>query len=355
MKIYFLVATQPDNLGDLLINKMLIDELSFYGDVYIDSEGLPDSFVKPLLLKENVIDFVSVYGGSLKRRSMFKIFTKVKSDFKFYFKSPGPYGGEGYSLKRNVKKMIMIYQFRTFFKSGLSLNAVGNDMIVATKLGVFLEKVSNRYFDKTLVRSKENLKMLSNLNFNNIGFIPDVAFLYTPISKNQKTKVYVSLRDLACDDYHQKNYNLLKESIPYFIEKKLEVVFFYQVESDRDYNLSLFEDFKRDGCTFKEEGLEYDQISDFYSKSSYVITNRLHVMILAMLHESMPLLILKDDHKTSKINRVLKDNQLDELMIDHFNDVKKNAENKEDLNVKIKNRVEENRILCKRKIQQLFS
>ncbi|WP_373941208.1 hypothetical protein OEG92_15795 [Polaribacter sejongensis] len=37
MKIYFLVATQHDNLGDLLINKMLINEISKYGTVYVDA------------------------------------------------------------------------------------------------------------------------------------------------------------------------------------------------------------------------------------------------------------------------------------------------------------------------------
>ena len=34
---YFLCITQPSNLGDLIINKMLVDELCRYGKVYVDA------------------------------------------------------------------------------------------------------------------------------------------------------------------------------------------------------------------------------------------------------------------------------------------------------------------------------
>ena len=43
-KILYIVATQYDNMGDLLINKCLVDELTVYGHVYLDTKKVPEQF-----------------------------------------------------------------------------------------------------------------------------------------------------------------------------------------------------------------------------------------------------------------------------------------------------------------------
>ena len=55
-KIAYIVATQYDNVGDLLINKCLIDELSLHGKVYLDTKNVPKEFKNELLKNTKNVD-----------------------------------------------------------------------------------------------------------------------------------------------------------------------------------------------------------------------------------------------------------------------------------------------------------
>lgn len=72
MNSYFICATQPTNLGDLVINKMLVDELCRYGKVFVDAYGLPEEFTK-YLFDEKIAEFAIIlelngYSDCLKIR-----------------------------------------------------------------------------------------------------------------------------------------------------------------------------------------------------------------------------------------------------------------------------------------------
>lgn len=356
MKIYFLVATQPDNLGDLLINKMLIDELSKYGEVYVDAEGLPNKFKSYLLENEQTRNFVSVYGGSLKRSSMFSLLPIVRREFDFYFKSPGPFGGEGYVINSLIKRIVMTYQFRYFAKGGLSVNAIGNDILLNNKLNIFFERINNKYFSNTFVRSISNLKELESQGIENVDFIPDVGFLYNKYKNvKYKNKVFISFRNLNDSNYLKKILDYLTIVIPFFISQGLKIVFFYQVGSDRVFNITLYNKYKElYDCKLIEKCMWYDEISDAYNKSSYVITNRLHVMILGIVHRAVPLLVLNSDAKTSKINRILLDNNIEEFIQDANSDIKEFHKNYNQNQIKIDDLVKVNYNKCEQKIASIF-
>ena len=51
-KTFYSAYTCKNNLGDLIINKMQIEEYSKYGEVYVDFTGMPDNF-KNILLNQN--------------------------------------------------------------------------------------------------------------------------------------------------------------------------------------------------------------------------------------------------------------------------------------------------------------
>lgn len=44
-KIFFLPASQVDNTGDVLINKVLLDQLRKHGELIINDENKPDWFL----------------------------------------------------------------------------------------------------------------------------------------------------------------------------------------------------------------------------------------------------------------------------------------------------------------------
>lgn len=306
MKIYFLVATQHDNLGDLLINKMLIDEISKYGTVYVDGAGLPDNFRDVLIENNNVKDFEKEYKGSLKRISGYRLLSVVKSDFDYYFKSPGPSGGMVFDFMSVVRTVVLAYQFNYLSKGKLKLNLVGNDIIIRTKLDKWFQKNTNKAFDNYLVRSKENRDQLIGMGYENASFIPDMAFLFEAkdISINKNT-VLLSFRDLKNKQYTEQLLVYLQKCIDRFTEDSLEIVFFHQVASDKEYNKFLYQSLV--GKTrIIEKTLSYHEISNVYRCSKYVVTNRLHVFLLGMRHEAIPLAFLNEDNKTSKISNIVK-------------------------------------------------
>lgn len=77
MNTYFICATQYTNLGDLMINKLLIEELCKYGKVYVDASSVPSSFKKPLLENPNSIDVFNEYGITVKALSPKALFRYV--------------------------------------------------------------------------------------------------------------------------------------------------------------------------------------------------------------------------------------------------------------------------------------
>lgn len=355
MKIYFLVATQHDNLGDLLINKMLIDELAKQGSVYIDAAGLPNSFKNVLLRNKNVINFEKEYNGSLKRITGIKLMSKVKQDFTYYFKSPGPSGGIKLNFKGIFKSLILSFQYNYFNKGGLQLNLVGNDIIVDSMVDRFITKLDRNSFKNILVRSNENVNHLKKMGLKNVYFIPDVAFLYEMKNNIKKVKdnIYISFRDLKDQSYKDKIINYLEEIIPFYISLGLKIVFFYQVESDKNFNTDLFSKFKSDQVFFKDKCFEYDDIHNYHS-AKYVITNRLHVMILGIMHNAVPLLVLNDDSKTSKINRILSDNKLDNLILEDKEMFKVIENNFNDICSNLHQVILSNKQNCQQTIKSLF-
>ena len=54
-KTFYSAYTCKNNLGDLIINKMQIEEYSKYGEVYVDFTGMPDNFKNILLNSDNPI------------------------------------------------------------------------------------------------------------------------------------------------------------------------------------------------------------------------------------------------------------------------------------------------------------
>ena len=355
MNIYFLVATQHDNLGDLLINKMLIDEVSKYGTVYVDAAGVPANFKEALLSKKGVKDFEKEYGGSLKRMSGYKLLSKVKAEFGYYFKSPGPAGGFGYDYKSLIRTAVMAYQFNYLSKGNMKLNLVGNDIVLLTKLDSWFQKSTNKCFRNYLVRSTENRDQLLALGYKNASFIPDVAFLYNNSFdvKVKKEKVCISFRDLKSEKYELKIIDILTKAIPYYKEQGLIVEFSFQVGSDYEFNKFLYEKFKSENVFFRQDCLKYNEIP-YYNSAKYVLTNRLHVMILGMVHQAIPVLILNDDHNTSKINRIISDNNIDNLIVNSFEEITVIDKEFDTIALKVQNIHAQNNELDIKKIKDLF-
>ena len=304
-KIYVLVATQPNNLGDLLINRMLIAELLKHGTVYVDSFGLPNDFRKHLFFDERIIDANEKFGGTLKRYPPFRTLKKIKQEgITYCFKSPCP---SNTTLKLDNLALAFIFSYLSFYQ--IPVYFAGVDL---TKENTIVFQLIKKGVKKIFVRSQQNLLRFKSESFD-IDYIPDLAFLHNPIENLSKSKkIGVSFREISSD--YELFISSLKKFIATFITQGYEIEIFYQVKNDYAFNKRLFDDLSIDRISFKEQCIWYDDLS-FYADKSLVISNRLHVLLLGLLYEAIPIANIDDNSKVKKIEDIFNSIQLQDYIV----------------------------------------
>lgn len=304
-KIYVLVATQPNNLGDLVINRSLIKELMKYGEVYIDAYGLPDSFRKHLFFDRKIIDANSFFGCTLKRLSAFKGLRKIiQAGITHYFVSPGP---TKVRLTKNFIASLFINLVLKTFK--IKRYAVGKDYQVNNKLLWFIYQKS---LTEIFIRSK-SMDMIKR--GGKLRYIPDLAFLdYRNELFVKSEKIGISLRNVFTEkiEYLQ----ILSSIIDYFEKRNYSIVFFFQSAEDYEFNKVLFNYFrsKNNNISFREKIVWYEDLN-FYTDLNFVLSNRLHVLLLGLTYSALPFAILNENILTNKIYNIFSSINMNEYLL----------------------------------------
>lgn len=305
-KALFIVATQYDNLGDLIINKCLIDELAKHTAVFLDLKSGNEGFNQPLLESKNVYSLYKQYGFSFRNTSCLKYFISYKKEFNYLFKSPGPII---YKIKPSFKEILrnkVLALLYGFFSRHGDMSIIGSEVsLESDRLENSLKGL--RKVKNLLLRSKDNVKYLRTLNFKNAKYIPDLCFLLRDkVNPNVKKDVIgLSFRDLN-DPIGDRSINSSTSIlVDFYTNRGKKIVFFYQVERDRDYTENLYNKFADySNVSFINQCLKYDEIS-IYEDFRVVISNRLHVILLGFIHNSITFPILNNNFKTRKIPGIL--------------------------------------------------
>ncbi|WP_200980066.1 polysaccharide pyruvyl transferase family protein [Echinicola sp. 20G] len=322
-KILYIVATQYDNLGDLLINKCFLMMLCKYGKVYVDTKNVPNYF-KTFLLKglANVSELNKEYKTSVKGIGMFTIPFNKSLKFTHVFKSPGPFGAS-VSNKEKVKSFMFYWVYYLFSKKGGKGYFVGNDYIINSKFDLDLLKKYNSLLEGIYVRSESNLKEITSYGFDRVEYIPDMCFALNSTRQNNSTrnKISVSFRDLENDEWDGKLRENIHCMLQFFSKQNKEIEFFFQVDRDRSYNKRLFDLFKAEfpSIKFRNEVINWDTIN-YYENVEYTISNRLHVLLLGQNFGVIPIAILNNSPKTKKIKSIYNSIQLSSLIYDNISD-----------------------------------
>lgn len=361
-RILYIVATQYDNVGDLLINKCLINELSKYGEVYLDTRNVPNDFKKSLLFDtKNVYELSGLTRYSYKGLSFIKLlFTDL--GFTHVFKSPGPFGSGG-NIKSFVKIFILGIVFYILRQKGAKPFLVGNDMLYKHQLDKICVNFFSKSVYKILCRTSVNVQGLKNLGIMNVGYIPDMCFaMETKVSDDfiKRRKIGVSFRNMNDETLHQSILESLSNLIRACSKLDIEIEFFYQVQHDFKYNQALFEYFVNTfvdcAISFRSECLTWSDLN-IYSEFKAVVSNRLHVLLLGVVHEVIPIGILNSDKKTIKINGIFKDIGLEASLFNCFNQqdviIFQNINNEQNYNI-IRVSLEQRELLTEQ-IKMLFA
>ena len=323
------------NLGDILINGLMIIELLKYSNVYIKGK-----------LNNEIFKFVSQHSTNIKnlhvlnfrtdsliRYKLNVLFYLLRNrKFDFVFDTPGHISESGSTLKTTLKTVFNL--FSVYFYSFLGIKSI--------KYGITLGPFNN--FNWTLyrlicnkskmiaIRDTENYSNLLNKKITNIELVPDLAFLLVDLIPQDFKKEFgvnqnlitISLRGSLTGKevnnvYFEETYEKLNELILLLKENydfnKTDIT--YQVDCDRNTSELLKQKLEKNfnglELNYIQKQLNIESAIEQYSKSGCLVTNRLHVFLLAMFTNTITI-IITDSGKHSKLTSIVNDLGLQSLI-----------------------------------------
>lgn len=298
MDTYFLCVTQPFNAGDLLINRMLVEELSQYGKVYVDCYNCPKDFRSILIgSSENIIDVYKEYGFTLKKGAIIQ-FAKLisKNKIGIYTQSPGPLN----KIKNIPQRLSFAAIRKTLSFLHIPFVRIGNCCSAAIVTNTNIIEDHNVHY---YVRSKNAVAFLNHFNSNISHYIPDLAFLYAKYKQplDKKKIAIFSFREIAMniDGFVE----WVKACINTLRGKGYTLIFYYQVKTDVTFMETLYDLVGDDSIEFRREILWYDNF-DFYADKSIVISNRLHCLLMGAIQGAIPYAYVENNKLVRKIQDV---------------------------------------------------
>ncbi len=335
MKIIFMPASQIGNSGDQLINLATLTNVRKHGVVVINDANTPEWFIEGIGAKDD--ERFSRYRSGRFYSSFMHLLISNKfcgPEEKYSLIIP-----PGHSSRRGVKEAMTAASW--YVKLGI-FKALGCKVIRAgfsigpfDRLNALVESFGSRCFSYYGLRDNESMSIASKYRFRNVSYFPDLAWSFKPIRFNGSaefpTDVVVSFRSNAYGTNHDAEYLApIQNSLIRLVKETSlaggAVKVCYQVESDAEAARQLC-------CALSDAGLNSSLIDHkltiseavaVYGSARVVISNRLHVLLLAAQSGTLPI-PLANGNDNVKITSILRDNDLSDLILNLDNDVSENV------------------------------
>lgn len=361
MKMFYSAYTNQGNVGDLLITKYQIEEYAKYGEVYVDCHGMPDSFCRVIFDTQstNIKNFEKEYGLSYRSSKILKVLYTINKDhFTHFCSSPGPKMSLKLSLKTLLFKLMGAIIPELMLNKRIKKLAIGVD--VKYENNNILSQLNHWYFnryDLIGLRSKNNYYSLEQ-TFKNVRYVPDMAFLYphfdAKLYQHANKKIAFSFRKIT---EYKSLVKALFEMIRTATENELHVDLIYQVDEDKTFCEHLLR--MLDGTSINPciRRICFDNLN-IYQQYDMVISNRLHVLLMAAMNGAVPYALISHDSKENKIKEIFESvfssnfvNYIDEFEKDNFGNIVYNIE---DLKSELLDDIIKQRQLCVKSFENLF-
>lgn len=319
---YYNLDTQFENTGDLLINQVLIGELSRFGVVIIDDRNTPQEFLNSLIVNENIKKSSDV--GISGNFSDYLLKQTVNNETGYLVFVPGVL--YRYGFIRALKSLKQIYKHFKLKRKGYRLMRIGISIKDLKHFNGISEAINSTYFHAYLLRDRKSFVKAQKHNLSNIGYIPDLAWAYKPNvikpspQKNIDKVIILSFRSNDFGSVHDSTNldkiilaidNLLSNS-PF---QNMLIKVTYQVLFDRAACIQIFNFFKNKyNIVLVDELLSIEQACKIYSEADFVFSNRLHVLMLGIVNRTLSIPLL-NHYSNDKIIGIFKDNNLEETIM----------------------------------------
>lgn len=338
-RIFCQTKTQYENIGDVLINKTLLSLLREKGKITaFCGGGLPESFFEEMELEKDERSYAKSQKGFVKEIISSAIKAKKDGDEVYLFSGLGAQSAVGIlSAARIFVSGLMFMLFRIF---GVRIVKIGASVEKYSKSAEAAEKFRSLFISEYFVRDSVSLDKCKRMNIKKARLCPDMSWSYMKnterVKKEAQGVVAVTFRSHGDDILLKDNCTKALEMLEGVIGKEMKVIFYHQVEgqkSDEGVSKYLFEELKsRFSCTLEEKQLSLSTAGDVYKKADFVLSNRLHALLLGYKYGAVPLaLINKKDNM--KIYSTFTDCGIGDFIIDtadeNFSAAESTAEKRE--------------------------
>jgi hypothetical protein len=320
---FYNINTQFENTGDLLINKSLIELLAKRGIVYIDDYGKPPEFMASLFQNDNVkkltlfTDKINII-GYIK-----KIIKKKNTDDKFYLVFV-PCDMSRTTLKSALFRMISFKNLLFLKLSGVRIIRIGFSVGKFDMINACVEAINSLTYHSFAVRDTISMKTAKRFHFSHLSFFPDLSWAYDlknkPEKCDKKEYIVLSFRSNKQGRIHNSSYilNILQKLQPILQHSCLslyKIKISYQVGYDRQAANEIYCFMnKYFDVELIDKKLGIEEASALYCNAKCVISNRLHVLLLSILVDTLSIPYI-DCNDNRKIYGIFNDNELNEAIV----------------------------------------
>jgi len=281
MPVFFSLAAQYENMGDETINALLVREISQRSELIALRHGVPEWYVDNILatpeLDKSRIRFVDSPTRFIRDIGI----AVISQQQSVFFTSCGDVTPQGETWLRDG--MLVALQHLP----SLRMATAGMSMSRLSQSREMLLRTAVRRGGKLTVRDARTQSMLMSAGIST-SLLPDLAFLLPTVSSTPKDLLVLSFRQAAA----VKTESLL-DSLTQFVRVAsdwgLSTLVTWQVEHDAPYCRYLAE-----RLNVRAEGIEprerfrFDRMCGIYDRASLVLSNRLHVLLVAASRGALP-------------------------------------------------------------------
>lgn len=326
--VFFQPALQHDNTGDILINKVLLDILRKNSKLIVDDSNKPSWFLAEIGLTSD--EYLSKTSSKSLLQTIRDYLNKGTNQEHIYLvippghtsrkgKNTAIYGDHGFYRTRLLLKLK---------KKGLRILRFGFSIGPFDWYNVLAESFYSRVFKAYCVRDSKSMELAKKFFFKSPQLMPDLAWAFDPLinpnynsAHTGREYIVLSFRSNSFGAVHDSQYlipiiNSIKQLVqdPHLRHYDIKVA--YQVKFDEEPSIELYNELKkaRLEVSLVSEKLDLQSAVDLYAGAKFVVSNRLHVIMLGLSVNtlSLPLVIDRDN---TKITSIFNDNDLSSLLL----------------------------------------
>lgn len=301
---YCSIRTQYSNLGDEVINQVLVHRLSRLGTVHVYARGVPEAFAEKVLdgapgrvVRHNRL--ASLCGALVKR-----MFSARRSVIVL---GPGDKHGASLAQAFGLRALSILARAR-FGQVGASYRTFGRrDRIVFARWG--------RREPFATVRDARSVAFCKQRAGVEFDYAPDLAFgLGCATSSDSEARTVVFTFRTHGPELHRPLMEAITALAGNFRKADLRLVCTWQVSVDAPYMRSIAEAIGAEVVEPADDRLSMEEAGRVYSDARYIISNRLHALLIAASCGTIPVALLSE--KDAKVAGVFRAAGLDGFIAD---------------------------------------